>query len=73
MVARSLGRLAGKAILERHPHLQQVHGYQANDFGAIVAQQPLATILGIHPLGIVGRKPLVITLAQVRGKPIKIN
>ena len=25
VVARSLGRLAGKEVLKRHPHLQQVH------------------------------------------------
>jgi dGTPase len=37
VVARSLGRLAGKELLKRHPHLQEVHGYQPNDFGAIVA------------------------------------
>ena len=37
VVARSLGRLAGKALLDKHPHLSTVHGYQANDFGAIVA------------------------------------
>ena len=37
VVARSLGRLAGKEVLKRHPHLQEVHGYHPNDFGAIVA------------------------------------
>src|SRR5690606_25275557 len=37
VVGRSLGRSAGKAILEKHPCLKHVHGYQFNDFGAIVA------------------------------------
>ena len=50
VVARSLGRLAGKAILERHPHLQEVHGYQANDFGAIVAAAALGHDIGNPPV-----------------------
>ena len=37
VVGRSLGRMAGRAILEKHPHLQASLGYQANDFGAITA------------------------------------
>jgi len=53
VVARSLGRLAGKEVLKRHPHLQKVHGYHPNDFGAIVA----AMILGILPLAIAEKKP----------------
>lgn len=28
VVGRSIGRLAGKAILEKHPHLQSALGYQ---------------------------------------------
>ena len=37
VVGRSIGRLVGKNILEKYPHLQEIHGYQLNDFGAIVA------------------------------------
>ena len=58
VVARSLGRLAGKAILERHPHLQQVHGYQANDFGAIVAAAALGHDIGNPPFGHSGEKAI---------------
>ncbi|MGB5402352.1 MAG: dGTPase, partial [Robiginitalea sp.] len=33
VVGRSLGRLAGAQILEKHPQLAQIHGYRFNDFG----------------------------------------
>ncbi|HCK04839.1 MAG TPA: dGTPase, partial [Flavobacteriaceae bacterium] len=36
VVGRSLGRAVGRALLERHPHLSSIHGYQPNDFGAVV-------------------------------------
>src|SRR5210317_2227343 len=42
VVGRSLGRMAGKAILDKYPALEKVHGYQFNDFGAIVAAAALA-------------------------------
>ena len=42
VVGRSLGRLAGQKILEKHPQLKETHGYQMNDFGAIVAAACLA-------------------------------
>ena len=37
VVARSLGRRVGVKVLEKHPYLKEIHGYKANDFGAIVA------------------------------------
>src|SRR5690606_25700368 len=37
VVGRSLGRIAGQQVLQRHPYLKEVHGYRFNDFGAIVA------------------------------------
>merc|ERR1711965_271371 len=37
VVGRSLGRMAGRNILEKHPHLSKDLGYKINDFGAIVA------------------------------------
>ena len=44
VVGRSLGRMAGHAILQKHPHLKQSLGYQSNDFGAITAAASLATL-----------------------------
>ena len=46
VVGRSLGRIAGIAILEKYPYLKKEHGYQFNDFGAIVAAAALAHDIG---------------------------
>jgi dGTPase len=58
VVGRSIGRLAGKAILEKHPHLQTVLGYQPNDFGAITAAASLAHDIGNPPFGHSGEKAI---------------
>lgn len=58
VVGRSLGRLVGKQILANHPHLQEVYGYQANDFGAIVAAAALSHDIGNPPFGHSGEKAI---------------
>ena len=58
VVGRSLGRLVGKQIITKYPHLHEVHGYQANDFGAIVAAAALSHDIGNPPFGHSGEKAI---------------
>lgn len=57
VVGRSLGRIVGKGILEKYPHLVSL-GYTFNDFGAIVAAASLAHDIGNPPFGHSGEKSI---------------
>ena len=58
VVGRSLGRLVGKQIIEKYPYLNEIHGYQVNDFGAIIAAASLAHDIGNPPFGHSGEKAI---------------
>lgn len=71
VVGRSLGRIAGKKILEKHPYLKETHGYQINDFGAIVAAAALSHDIGNPPFGHSGEKAIGEFFISGKGQKYK--
>ncbi|BAO75243.1 dGTP triphosphohydrolase [Winogradskyella sp. PG-2] len=71
VVGRSLGRKVGKLLLEKHPHLENIHGYKMNDFGAIVAAAALAHDIGNPPFGHSGEKSIGAYFKDGEGRELK--
>ena len=68
VVGRSLGRKVGMKVLEKYPELREKNGYQANDFGAIVASASLAHDIGNPPFGHSGEKSIGQFFISGKGK-----
>tara|TARA_B100000925_G_scaffold288693_1_gene270191 strand:+ start:4281 stop:5600 length:1320 start_codon:yes stop_codon:yes gene_type:complete len=71
VVARTLGRLAGKEILNKHPSLFTIDGYKSNDFGAIVAAAALSHDIGNPPFGHSGEKAIGYFFSNGKGTKYK--
>jgi len=71
VVGRSLGRIAGRSILDKYPHLEKSLGYHPNDFGAITAAASLAHDIGNPPFGHSGEKSIGHFFNKGNGKEFR--
>ena len=70
VVGRSLGRMAGKQILEKYPELKSL-GYQINDFGAIVGAAAICHDIGNPPFGHSGEEAIGHYFTHGKGAKFK--
>ena len=69
-VGRSLGKMAGEQLLEKHPELRQ-QGITNSDFGSIVAAACLAHDIGNPPFGHSGEKAIGEFFMNGAGKELE--
>lgn len=71
VVGRSLGRIVGDKLLQKHPYLSENLGYRFGDFGAIVAAAALSHDIGNPPFGHSGEKAIGEYFSHGKGKKYK--